>query len=84
MSRSWTTTDEEHPLNATINRMRPVHPGAWQEAELIAQKVMLENFRLPSLEKALYFHADYVSPNWNKPRLIKIGRHIFYAEGQRS
>lgn len=66
------------------HRVRPVHPGAWQEAELIAQKVMLENFRLPSLEKALYFHADYVSPNWNKPRLIKIGRHIFYAEGQRS
>jgi antitoxin HigA-1 len=27
MSKSWTTTDEEHLLNTPINRMRPVHPG---------------------------------------------------------
>jgi spore germination cell wall hydrolase CwlJ-like protein len=66
------------------HKIKPVHPGAWQESELIAQKVMLENFRLPSLDKALYFHADYVNPNWKKPRLTKIGRHIFYAEGHRS
>ncbi len=67
-----------------FHKIRPVNPGAWQESEVIAKKVMLENFRLPSLEKALYFHADYVNPNWNKPRLTKIGRHIFYAEGRRT
>jgi len=29
---------------------------------------------------ALHFHADYVSPKWNKKmnRTIKVGRHIFY------
>ena len=68
----------------TTHKVRPVHPGVWQEAELIARKVMLENFRLPGLDKALYFHADYVSPNWKKPKLTKIGRHIFYAEGSRT
>ena len=68
----------------TAHRVRPVHAGAWQESELIARKVMLENFKLPGLEKALYFHADYVSPNWKKPRLTKIGKHIFYAEGSRT
>lgn len=68
----------------TAHKVRPVHPGAWQEAELIAKKVMLENFRLPGLEKALYFHADYVNPNWHKPKLTKIGKHIFYAEGART
>ena len=68
----------------TAHRVRPVHPGVWQESEVIARKVMLENFRLPGLEKALYFHADYVNPNWRKPRLTKIGRHIFYAEGART
>lgn len=67
-----------------VHRIRPVNPGVWQESELIARKVMLENFRLPGLEKALYFHADYINPNWNKPRLTKIGKHIFYAEGTRT
>lgn len=67
-----------------FHKVRPVNPGAWQESEVIAQKVMLENFRLPGLDKALYFHADYVNPNWNKTRLTKIGRHIFYAEGRRT
>ena len=28
---------------------------------------------------ALFYHADYVSPNWrNLNRTVKIGRHIFY------
>lgn len=52
----------------------------YKESEEVAKKVLLENFRLPSLEKAMYYHADYVSPNWNKPRITKIGRHIFYGE----
>lgn len=67
----------------TAHRVRPVHPGIWQESEFIARKVMLENFRLPGLDNALYFHADYVNPNWQKPRLTKIGKHIFYSEGSR-
>jgi spore germination cell wall hydrolase CwlJ-like protein len=27
---------------------------------------------------ALFFHADYVNPKWNRQRTAKIGRHIFY------
>ena len=27
---------------------------------------------------ALYYHADYVNPQWNKKQVAKIGRHIFY------
>lgn len=45
-----------------------------------AKKVLLEGFRLPSLENALYYHADYVNPKWNKERVAKIGRHIFYSD----
>ena len=66
------------------HKIRPVHPGLWQESELVAKKVFLENFRLPSLDKALYYHADYVNPGWQKPRITKIGRHIFYSEGRRT
>jgi spore germination cell wall hydrolase CwlJ-like protein len=31
---------------------------------------------------ALYYHADYVKPNWRHlNRTVKIGRHIFYKPG---
>lgn len=66
------------------HKIKPIHAAAWQESELVAKKVMLENFKLPSLERALYFHADHINPNWKKPQLTKIGKHIFYAEGQRT
>lgn len=52
----------------------------YKESEEVAKKVLLENFRLPSLHGAMYYHADYVSPNWNLPKITKIGRHIFYGE----
>jgi spore germination cell wall hydrolase CwlJ-like protein len=52
----------------------------YKESMEVAKKVLLENFRLPSLKDAFYYHADYVSPNWNKPKITKIGRHIFYGE----
>jgi spore germination cell wall hydrolase CwlJ-like protein len=62
------------------HRVRPVHPGLWQESEEVAKKVLLEGFRLPSMKEALYYHADYVNPQWGKPKIDKIGRHIFYRE----
>jgi spore germination cell wall hydrolase CwlJ-like protein len=61
-------------------QMRPVQKELWKESEEVAKKVLLENFRLPSLKGALYYHADYINPNWNKPKIDKIGRHIFYGD----
>ena len=62
------------------HRVRPVHPALWRESEEVAKKVMMEGFRLPSMKDALYYHADYVNPQWGKPKIDKIGRHIFYKE----
>lgn len=62
------------------SKIRPIHPAHWREAEEVAKKVLLEGFRLPSVKNALYFHADYVKPNWGKPQVAKFGRHIFYAD----
>jgi len=61
-------------------KTRPVHPRMWEESEAVAKKVLLEGFRLDSLKEAMYYHADYVDPKWNKERINKIGRHIFYKE----
>ena len=57
---------------------RPVNKANYDESMIAAQKVLMEDFRLPSLEKALYYHADYIDPRWNRTRVAKIGRHIFY------
>ena len=62
------------------SKIRPIYPAQWKEAEDVAKKVLLEGFRLPSLKTALYFHADYVKPQWGKPQVAKVGRHIFYAD----
>jgi spore germination cell wall hydrolase CwlJ-like protein len=64
----------------TTHKTRPVYQPLWAESELVAKKVLLENFRLPGMKEALYYHADYVSPGWRKPKIDKIGRHIFYGE----
>lgn len=60
------------------HRLRPVNKAAYEESYKVAKMVYLENFRLESLNKALYYHADYVNPNWSKKKITKIGAHIFY------
>ena len=62
------------------HRVRPIHQALWRESEEVAKKGLLEGFRLPSMKSALYYHADYVNPQWGKPKIDKIGRHIFYSE----
>ena len=59
-------------------RRRSVNTELWNEGYNAAIKVMLEGFRLPDLQDALYYHADYVNPRWGKPQVAKIGRHIFF------
>ena len=58
--------------------VRPVNNDAYDESMTVAKKVLLEEFRLPSLHEAMYFHGDYINPNWNRTKVAKIGRHIFY------
>ena len=60
------------------HRNRPVNEEAYDESYRVAKMVFLEGFRLESIEKALYYHADYVNPNWRLKRITKIGNHIFY------
>ncbi len=63
-----------------VSRVKPIYTAHYKESEEVAKKVLLENFRLPSMTSAMYYHADYVNPRWGKPEVAKIGRHIFYRE----
>ena len=57
-------------------------PDLYKESYEVAKKVLLEGFRLPSLNNAMYYHADYIQPGWRKEKVAKIGRHIFYKIGR--
>lgn len=52
---------------------------AMQTAYQVAEFVM-SGARVYHLENALYYHANYVNPNWPYKKIIIIGRHIFYGE----
>jgi spore germination cell wall hydrolase CwlJ-like protein len=57
-----------------------IYPALYKESEEVAKKVLLENFRLPGMKDAMYYHADYVNPKWGKPKITQIGHHIFYKD----
>jgi spore germination cell wall hydrolase CwlJ-like protein len=67
---SW-TCDRSIPF-------KPVNKSNYEESVIAAKKVIMEDYRLPSLTNALFYHADYVNPGWKKEKVAKIGRHIFY------
>jgi spore germination cell wall hydrolase CwlJ-like protein len=49
----------------------------WRTAEAIAE-IAIQNSWANPVQGALYFHAARVSPGWNRPRVTRIGGHIFY------
>lgn len=56
---------------------------AWEESLMIARRALTEPFLHDTIAqtKALYYHAVYVNPGWNKNKVVKkIGNHIFYSQ----
>ena len=62
------------------NRLRTAIGDRWDDAMYVARMVLLDGYRIPKLEDALYFHATHVQPNWGKPKVARIGNHIFYRD----
>jgi spore germination cell wall hydrolase CwlJ-like protein len=62
----------------SATKARPVNPVAYQESMAVAKKVLLEGFKLDVLRNALYYHANYVNPQWPLEKIGQIGNHIFY------
>jgi spore germination cell wall hydrolase CwlJ-like protein len=56
---------------------------AWEESVMIAKRALTEPFLHDTIAQsnALYYHAVYVNPGWNKTKVVKqIGNHIFYSK----
>lgn len=53
----------------------------WEESKHVARKVLDFGYRVKPLNKALFYHADYVDPYWRdrSKKVAQIGRHIFYT-----
>lgn len=62
-----------------VHKNRTVNEKKYAESYEVAVQVLLEGFKLPALTEALFYHADYVQPNWQYHRIKQIGRHIFYS-----
>ena len=63
----------------SIRWERPRGP-LWKKSYALAHKILKRGLELKNFEHALYYHADYVKPNWasSKFYIQKIGTHIFY------
>ena len=72
---SWT-------LSARLRNEGPRGP-LWEQSHAVARSVLEQGYRVPVLESAVMYHADYVRPYWSRQvnRIQQIGRHIFYSVG---
>lgn len=59
---------------------------SWEDSKQAASQVLSYGVRVKPLKKALFYHADYVKPNWRDKdkRVAKIGQHIFYTQAKGS
>lgn len=56
---------------------QPGDNRAWRTAVAVA-KVAKADLWDSGAERAMFFHARYVSPGWRRTRIASIGNHIFY------
>jgi spore germination cell wall hydrolase CwlJ-like protein len=61
------------------NRVMRYDSKEFIDSKEAAYRIFVSGYRIKKLEDALYYHAVYVNPRWNKKVTAKIGRHIFYA-----
>jgi spore germination cell wall hydrolase CwlJ-like protein len=58
----------------------------WEETKLAVSTVIDNGMRIRQLQTALFYHADYVDPNWrdDNKRIAQFGSHIYYSGGKDS
>ena len=73
---SW-TNDEKRKWT------HPTGPK-WDLSKKIARQVIKDGYRIPALQSAMFYHADYSSPAWSDPSaaIAQVGTHIFYASAR--
>lgn len=82
-----TRIEQDKPVTKIIcqfswfcEKKRSPNSSKWDDAMEVAKMVLLEGYRIPTLEGAMYFHAVHVRPGWKLPRVAKVGNHVFYED----
>ena len=62
------------------NKNRVRDNKTWRESVKIAENILISGKRYGIIGDALFFHADYVEPEWasQKKLVTQIGNHLFY------
>jgi spore germination cell wall hydrolase CwlJ-like protein len=55
----------------------PPANAQWRKAVAVAKVAQKDLWQSPA-GNALYFHARYAKPSWNRARVAQVGNHIFY------
>lgn len=74
---SWTKVKKRAWIN--------IKGDSWEESKQVARQVLDFGYRVKPLKKAMFYHADYVDPNWkdHSKKITQIGRHIFYTDARK-
>jgi spore germination cell wall hydrolase CwlJ-like protein len=71
---------------ANDKNRRWTHPTGpkWELSKQIAKKVIKDGYRVPALQAAMFYHADYVNPRWKDSNAViaQVGTHIFYTSAR--
>ena len=62
------------------NNVGTINQVMYAESMMIARWVLLEYYRIPEVNDALFFHSDRVNPHWPLERVARIGNHVFYSD----
>lgn len=55
----------------------PANSAQWRTSVGVAKVAMAGDMASP-VPGAMFFHAARVSPGWNRPRIARLGNHVFY------
>lgn len=58
--------------------MPQANTNSWQWRNAVAIAQMAHEGRRSPVDGALFYHATYVSPGWNRTPIAQVGNHIFY------
>jgi spore germination cell wall hydrolase CwlJ-like protein len=66
-------------MDRKLRQEKPQGP-LWESSQAVARGVLDKGYRVPQLENAIHYHADYVKPYWAKSvkKIQQVGQHIFY------
>lgn len=79
---SWWCDSDLRRL-ATSKKLTKVDKVRYNQILDMALFVYLNNnILIDNTKGATFYHADYVNPKWKFKKTVKIGRHIFYTNGE--